>query len=43
MDNISVAAIKSKEEMEQHCLIPLLTENLGEVPCGNEVVLFVSL
>lgn len=43
IDGISAAAIKSKGEMEQPCLMPLLTESLGHVPCGKLTVLFVSL
>ncbi len=43
MESISATAIKSRGEMGQHCLIPLSIENLGDIPCGNITVLFVSL
>jgi len=35
IESISVAAIKSKGEMGQPCLIPLSIENLEDVPCGD--------
>ena len=43
IQSISAAAINKSGEMGQPCFIPLLIENLGHVPCGNKIVLLVSL
>ncbi len=43
MESISAAAIKSRGDMGQPGLIPLSIENLGDMPCANITVLFVSL